>query len=373
LGLASAFERAGAVVSSGFENAWESPDRPRIMEGSWMYVERGALALSLRHEAISRGAKTITRTQLPPLQPASDAEQGFKWTIPGLPQGSVAAIDATGRAARWIGAIQRRDLKVATLFCGPGLSRMRPGRIVRTSTGWAYALFHPELTTVGIIETPPASRNEPGVPRTIASALDLREPENLHLARRRAAHAQWARTPIQGRLLAVGDAALAYEPLAGQGLHFALSSAAAAAVVISQCDGGPESVARRYYGDLVAGARRRHLAQLDSMAGELRPPRAIIGPRETLAFCGKIVVTGVRRGDKIIEEPCLRLRDGGLVRWLGNFDLLELRAVLASPCSSAVLAEALRARGLQSPNIEHLLQWSVDHEILRVCPDSVGR
>src|SRR5208283_2731990 len=67
LGLASAFERAGAVMGSGFENAWESPDRPRIVEGPWLYVERGALALSLRHEAISRGAKTITRAQLPPL------------------------------------------------------------------------------------------------------------------------------------------------------------------------------------------------------------------------------------------------------------------------------------------------------------------
>jgi hypothetical protein len=369
LGLAQALERAGAVVGSGFENAWEFPGEMRIIEGPWLYVERDAMALSLRREAISRGARTVTQARLPPLKLASAAEQEYEWFTPGLPQRSFAAIDATGRAARWIGVTQRRDLKVATLFSGPGSGFMRPGRIIRTPTGWAYALFHPQLTTVGIVETPPSSCAEPGVPRAIALALDLAEPESFHLTQRRPAHAQWARAAIQGRLLAIGDSAFACEPLAGQGLYFALASASAAAAVIANVsDGGSESVAAQYYCELIAGARRRHLAQLDGLTSPPPPPSEMVEPCETLAFCGEVIAAGVRRGDKIIEEPCLRLRDGGLVRWLGEFDLLELPAILASPCSSAVLAEALQARGLQGPRIEHLLRWSVDHEILCCLP-----
>jgi hypothetical protein len=369
LALAGAFESAGAVVGSGFENAWEGLDRMRLMAGPWLHVERGALARALRHEAVLRGAKTITQARLPPLRPAGEAGQGFEWAIPGLPQRSDAAIDATGRAARWIGATDRRDAKVATLFRGPGSSRMRPGRIARIRAGWAYALFHPELTTVGVVETPPAQHNQTGLPPPVAAALDLDEPECFRLVQRRPAHAQWARAPIRGRLLAVGDAALACEPIAGQGIRFSLASAtAAAAVIVNQRIDRSDDITCRYYSGMVASARDRHLARLDTMAGHDPPFPPEIGQDVKLVFSGDIVASGVRRGDQIVEELCLRLPDGGLVRWLGSFDLLTLRAIAVRPCSSATLAAALQAHGLDSPNTEQLLRWSLDREILRVCP-----
>jgi 2-polyprenyl-6-methoxyphenol hydroxylase-like FAD-dependent oxidoreductase len=369
LGLEGALARAGAVVGAGFENAWEGPDNIRFMKGPWLYVERSALARALRSEATARGARTLCQARLPPLVPSSDPEQGFDWALPGGPRQSLGAIDATGRVARWIGKAVQRDFKVASLFRGPGTSKMRPGRVVRTGTGWAYALFHPEQTTVGLVDIGNPAKAERRLPTAVAEALDLSAPENFSLLRRCPANAEWAAAPIEGRLLSVGDAAFACEPVAGQGVRFALASAmAAAAVLVGQRDGRPADVTRRYYRDLVDSARTRHLAQLDAIADGFPPKqRVFVGPEQSLVFSGEIVATGLRRGDAIVEDHCLRLPDGGLVRWLGEFDLLELRVLAGIPCSWNALRAALQKRGLGCTDVENLLRWSVDRCVLRPC------
>jgi 2-polyprenyl-6-methoxyphenol hydroxylase-like FAD-dependent oxidoreductase len=366
LGLESVFAYAGAVVGEGFENAWEGLDNIRFIKEPCLNVERGALARALRSEAAARGARTLCESRLPRLTPSNDPTQGFDWAVPGLPRSSMAAIDATGRSARWIGKIARRELKVASLFRGPGTNKMRSGRVVRTPTGWAYALFHPDQTTVGLIDIENPSNVGRRLPNALAEALDLPASEHFHLLRRCPANAQWALVPIKGSLLAIGDAAFACEPVAGQGIRFALASAtAAAAVLVNQRDGYRADVARRYYLNLVDSARRRHLAYLDAMADDFLPKQSrLVGPEDSLVFSGEVIATGLRRGDVIVQDYCLRMPDGGLVRWLGRFDLLELRTLAATPRSISMLQEALRELGLGCADVETLLRWSIDRRVL---------
>jgi len=85
-------------------------------------------------------------------------------------------------------------------------------------------------------------------------------PKGARYLGRRPAFPQWCENPIEGRRIAVGDAAFAYDPLAGQGIRFALASAFAAASVI-QCwkENGDHGTANCFYGDFVRQARARHL------------------------------------------------------------------------------------------------------------------
>ncbi len=370
LGLVGALVRAGAVMGSGFENAWEGRDRLRYIDSPWVYVERSALTRALHDEATRRGARTVRVGRLPPLTPEVDPGRGFEWAHPDLPHRSMAAIDATGRSARWIGNVERKEVKVASLYRGPGTLIMRAGRVIRTPTGWAYALFHPAQTTVGVIDTHNVRRAGRWLSTCVAEALDLTNPDTFAFVRRCAANAQWTTTPIQGQLLAVGDSAFACEPIAGHGLRFAVASAAAAvSVLATQRNQGPLDVTQRYYLNLAHGARTRHLAELDALnGGTPSPPAAPIGACDSLVFSGKVVATGVRRGDGIVEEECLRLPDGGLVRWLGEFDLMALQTIAAVPRASSALVATLRERGLKGSDVESLLRWCVDRRVLRPGP-----
>jgi 2-polyprenyl-6-methoxyphenol hydroxylase-like FAD-dependent oxidoreductase len=87
---------------------------------------------------------------------------------------------------------------------------------------------------------------------------------------RRSAFPQWCENPTEGPRIAVGDAAFAYDPLAGQGIRFALASAFAAASVI-QCwkENGDRGTANCFYGDFVRQARARHLEFLAKLELDL--------------------------------------------------------------------------------------------------------
>jgi flavin-dependent dehydrogenase len=400
LGLEACLARAGATASHGFDNAWRAP--PRVLDGLWAYFERDAFARALRDEAIARGAHVVAVDRIPPLTRCS-ITGGYRWQLAGLPTTARTAIDATGRAAVWSRPLARQAPSVAALFRGPGSPCPRRGRITRTADGWAYALFHPDATTVGIVS--PAAR--PGHPRTIsddvAHQLALPSPAEFRPERRCAAHAQWAATPAtltaDHARFAIGDAALAYAPLAGQGLRFAIASAAAAAACTDTCrtarrlSPGHLAVAahhdepfaasprRRhlaeldaaalYYEEFATGARRRHLAHLahlDALDAPDPVPAPALATNVPLQFAAEIAATGVRRGPRIVPEAGLRLADGELIRWLGPFDLLALRALARAPSPAHQLHATLCAQGLDPAHADAVLRWCVARGVLTPVP-----
>jgi len=246
---------------------------------------------------------------------------------------------------------------------------------VQTTAGWAYALFHPAATTVGVITAARRTAPRGALPSELADALGLASPEAFHLERRCAAHPQWAATPsstspAHGRF-AIGDAALAYEPIAGQGVRFAVASAVAAAACCETLrDAGRDRpgdlpAAAHYYEELVASARRRHLAQLEARAGRAADTPAVPGDDDLpLRFAADIVPAGLRQDHQIVAGVALRIADGELVRWLGRFDLMDLRELAGAPRAPRDLHVTLQARGIPRAHAEALVQWCVRRGVL---------
>jgi hypothetical protein len=194
---------------------------------------------------------------------------------------------------------------------------------------------------------------------------------------RRPAFPQWCAEPIAGRRLAVGDAALASDPIAGQGIRFALASAAAAAGAVGTwCDGDPEATARAFYHRFVSDARRRHLGLL----AKLYDPQGVIAPQpirlsssaelpRRVRFAGHTFLAELSVEGRVVPGAVLQLPDGGLVRWLGSFDILLLRELAAAPVAPDVLVERLAACGLSPAASRGLLRWCLERTILR--PDDL--
>jgi 2-polyprenyl-6-methoxyphenol hydroxylase-like FAD-dependent oxidoreductase len=369
LGLETALARARPVATSGFENAWESGSPGHLVEGTWVHVEREALARAVR-------ASFVTVPRLPAL---SAGPGPFQWSVAGVPRSTRVAIDATGRAATWSRPIARRAARVAALFAGPGSKRARSGRLVRTDDGWAYALFHPDRTTVGIVT--PSSHGR-SLPSDVANALGVADDGTFRKQRSCPAHAQWSREPIVARgdrlFLAVGDAALAHEPIAGLGISFSLASASAAACAVETALGAAESealdAAVSYYRELVGSARRRHVAQLDVHAGTT--PARSAPPQFTresiIRFTATPALTGVRRADRIVSATCFRASDGELVRWVGGFDLLDLQGMVEAGTRLETLRNRLASRGVASEAAVRFVAWCIARGVLSLGATPAG-
>ena len=244
------FDHAGATTVEGFENCWNLDDTV-VKPGVFLHVERTALARWRLNFAQERGARVQDLRELPPLGP-EDAE-GISLKEQGLERRFLAAIDATGRAAAWSRPVERQDRHVAQLFEGPPCPSSLRGRVVADRGGKrrAYRVGLPGSISVGIIGSG-QSRTELGP--SLAQSLDLPAAQFRYVGRR-PAFTQWAVEPACGRRFAVGDAAFASDPLAGQGIRFAMASGIAAAAAVNslaQSDGAP--LALDYYRNFVNSA-----------------------------------------------------------------------------------------------------------------------
>ena len=94
LGWESVFDAAGVVLIDGFENLW-NPDEPVVKPGSFLHVERSALARSAMAFVARRGATVHHVQQLPRLR--LDDGGDVLLTLDGVERRFCAAIDATGR------------------------------------------------------------------------------------------------------------------------------------------------------------------------------------------------------------------------------------------------------------------------------------
>src|ERR1035438_5068152 len=325
LGLNDAVAQAGGRIVDGFENAWV-PTASVLKPGRWLHIERRAFAVAAIRLALARGAQISVVKRLPP-----------------IPRCCLAAVDATGRSAAWSRPIRRQGNQAADIF--EISSTAERGRIERAPNGWTYRIG----STVGVVSTQQRRSAAPAGARFLG---------------RRPAFPQWCENPIEGRRIAVGDAALAHDPLAGQGIRFALASAfAAASVIQTWADKGDREAARCFYRSFVAQARIRHLEfleqrELDAAAGN--PPLL----PERVRFSGRSGLAELSVDSHIVRGRAILLDGPTAVRWLGGVDLLQLQKLARKPIAYAALLGEIAATGVESGRASAILSWCLRKGVL---------
>jgi hypothetical protein len=292
---------------------------------------------------------------------------GVQAIVAGREETFAAALDATGRAAAWSRPVQRGALRVADLYQVPGSAPAR-GRIVSLAEGWGYRIGLGQHTTAGIVTTGRAATRH--LPPALATALAIPDGVGTFCGRR-PAFPQWAVNPVQGRRLAIGDAALACDPVAGQGVRFALASAlAATAVVVSwQHRTGQEESPANYYTNLVGAARNRHRGFLTDFYGPAAAEERQEALPRVLCFTGRTFPGELHVEGLVVPGTVLELPGGGWARWLGTFDLLLMRELAPQPTPLALLSQRLVGLGVRAEAVDPLLRWCVRQQVLGIPPD----
>jgi flavin-dependent dehydrogenase len=369
LELTPILQIAGGVWVEGFENAWHN--ETVIQLGRYIHIERASLARAAIALVIDRGGIVVPCNTLPHL---SMKQEWVEVTICGVEQRFAAAIDATGRPALWSRPTRRHHREIAeifSIFCNDSLGR---GRIARIPGGWAYRLGLRNAITVGVVTSDGNCVEQ--FQEQILENLCLPQTQ-LHLLGRRPAFLQWAEEPIKNRRVAVGDAALAYNPIAGQGIRFALSSALAATAVVRTWEDSPDDkdYATQYYHELVNAERQRHLSNINFLnANEPQPSNQLPEPffsnallLSTICYSGRIEMKGLCINGLIKCCEAIALPDGNTVRWLGNFDLLTLRELCKVPVLTSTLIEQLSFNHISQAEALYLIRWCLERNILSSC------
>jgi len=364
LELEPVLRKANSVVVDGFENHW-NVDEPELRTGKWIHVERSLLAKAAIVEAVHHGAVLRLCRSLPKL---SSRPSSVHIALDGVQLHFEAAIDATGRSAVWSRPVRRRGKQLANIFKCPQELSLR-GRVVRLGKGWAYRIGVEGSTTVAVL-TP--QRGSQAADAKAQDALGIARGEFEHTGRR-PAFPQWSENPVQQRRLAIGDAALAYDPLAGQGIRFALSSALTAAAVVNtwrHSPGGRERAAHFYY-DYVDQSRRQHL----EFIGQLRAPKTSAAAatgvlHEVVVFSGQTKITELQVESGIVTGEAVVLPGGAAVRWVGGVDLLRVRDLARSPVRPSEMAERLASPECSPTHITAVLGWCMRHGLISAAADT---
>jgi hypothetical protein len=337
LGLAEALTRAGAEHRSGFENHLDA-EHPALLSGSWTHFERGDFLRFALAEALARGVRLQHSRDFHAVVERADAP---------------VVVDATGRSAILSQPTAQHGSEVASVFRIPGCATAC-ARAFRAASHWCYAIPFAGHTTLGVVGSPVER-----IPTSVWDSL----PMNAAAVRiaRRPAFAQRSLQAVRSRRIAIGDAAMAYNPLAGHGIRFALQSALAAAAVIRTWRDAPadSAVAEQYYQEFVTAAWRRHVAFLTD-----RTPPANVGAAGPIRFTAPTRVTGIQRDARIVSEEAVQLPDGGLVRWVGGVDLLHLRTLAADPILPPELIARLSVLGLNSAQASRFVEWCIHRGVL---------
>ena len=377
LGLTDLIRGIGTVLR-GVENRWEL-ENPVTRGDSFVVVDRAEFARRMLGAAVSRGVSVEAVSSRPALISRADR---IAVEISGRTREFDCAIDATGRAAIWSSPVQRMGRMIAGVFEAPPFKRLAGLKLVRTGHGWAYLIGRQNYTTVGMIS--PRHQSDQ-FPEQIADELGtlLRD---MHSVGRRPATVQWAMSPIRDRVIAVGDAALAHDPISGQGIRFALASAIAAAAVIRTWRRFPfdRKTPADFYTDFVTTERERHLRFIQSFYGEqlvdgightIETSQAAavsnsiaqhseLGAK--LYFSGHIESAPLHLNGYIERGETLRGPDNRAFRWLGGFDLLRLRDLARDPVTIPSLIQMLILEGLDADRAAVIIDWCVVNRILGI-------
>jgi hypothetical protein len=363
VGLRHALADAGAVAIDGFVNAWHS-QQPVVVAGWHVHVDRAALAQSALAQALRAGAVVASVTSV--AFPRQTGRSGIQVSIDDQWRDVFAAVDATGRSASWSRPVAHDVPATATLYVGPGRESPEPGRVVRLASGWAYRLAHPQSTTVGLVRN--RGTGSGTLDSQLAEAVGVPDPERFNRFGHRAASVQWSRHPVQPGVLAIGDAALSHNPIAGIGIHFALASALAVANVLTTWRDGNAEAASEYYRTFLASARQRHIELLERLfvgrSTSSSAPSTALPANRLVHFAARRCVTGINRSQSVVPDIAFILHDGGLVRWVGTFDLMILFRLARVPRPLCNVRSGLMAHGLTLENADAVLQWSMERGII---------
>jgi hypothetical protein len=361
IGLTRALGESAPLTVDGFDNL----RAPHRLTGTWTHVDRVRLAERCFTQARRRGATVVHHGVTdPPL----DCGDGVRIQLGPYDIQAFAAVDGTGRAARWSRPVQQAAPAMATLYAGCGSGAPRAGRLTGDGDRWAYLLEHHNACTLGVI-TPRGVSSTHQID-DLAAALNVHLPIDPRPTARCGASVQWATEAVGHRRLAVGDAALAMSPLAGQGVRFALSSALAAAAVLRTWADGHNDIATDYYRSFVGGVRNRHRAKMRRLQQDplfaQTPDIDLPKGDPALIFTASALRCGQNRGGRIVAAECFQLPDGGLVRTVAGVELQWLREATAKKATVTELNEILTRRGVSKHSAAAVIEWAFRHEVLAI-------
>jgi hypothetical protein len=310
----------------------------RAFNGARYAVARRARVRDALYESARRaGAAFVARGEMPP------SEGGW-------------LVDATGRTALHTPVVRDRPA-VAYLFEAPPAAKLA---MRSDELGWGYRIGDERGSTVGVVLAEP--RASAATARAWAQGVFGITLSAQARPLRRAAAPQRCRVAIDGRRIAVGDAAVVHDPAAGSGQRFALASALSAVAVIRTCAEKPSSsaAARAFYDDLVARAARR--SPHDPHSTE--PARADL--ERQYCFAGSVRRGGVLRDGFVAEDELVEW-DGGSARWSCGVDLVRLAEASATPTSGRQLVDRLIRAGYDPDRAVAAVAWAVARGVLRRC------
>ena len=262
-------------------------------------------------------------------------------------------VDATGRSALRT-PVERETAAVAYLFDGPPATALT---MLRAPFGWGYRIGDERGSTVGVIAARPFA-TEAAARAWAHSAFGVAL--SAAPATRRAASVQRCARPIDGRTLAVGDAAFAPDPMTGQGQSFALTSAALAAATIRTCVERParDALARAFYTDAVTRAAR--VDARDHASGGARA----VDLDASYVFAGE-VRSGAVLHDGLIDEVPVVAWDGRQGRWSAGVDLLDVAAACPSASAGWHVIDRLARRGIEPDRAVAVVSRAIARGLLR--------
>jgi flavin-dependent dehydrogenase len=285
LGAWEAFLGDGHLSSPGFCSSWQLEtcghlDLIADPFGSAWHLDRRRFDLGLARNARDRGIEVIERHRLIGCQPRAQGGYALVLSGPGDARLTVTATlvaDATGRAARVARRLGSKrhaaDRLVAACCLMRGAPTDRLTRIEATEAGWWYLVGLPgDLTMIAFFtDADLAHRLGMNRSRNWSEALQATHhirhalgPGAEPMGRVRIHPAQSSiLRPAQGAdWIAVGDAALARDPLSSHGIQAALASGIDAGAWIGRLSSGHENSAEQRQAALEAGFKayldRRH-------------------------------------------------------------------------------------------------------------------
>lgn len=314
LGLLERLEGEGHLVSAGTSSAWGSP-QPLATDfvfdpnGPGWHLDRPRFDRSLRRAAAEAGAEVREAVAVRGVR-----REGGAWRC-GLDDGgevtSRTLVDATGRRAalaRGLGATrERRDRLVGLVGAAPARDGDLDARtlVEAVPDGWWYTALVPGRRRVVALMTdadlvPADARAAAGFaaalaetahvgPLVGAAVVPLTEP----------AHGSRLRPPAGGSggggWLAVGDAAIAFDPLSSQGIATALYTGLVGAEALDAALAGDPRALPSYAArvDSVAAAYERNLRH--AYAAETRWPDRPFWSRRHRSDLSAGVAKSVRR------------------------------------------------------------------------------
>ncbi|MFS8055931.1 tryptophan 7-halogenase [Rhizobium sp. BR 317] len=284
MGLWEDFQNQGHVPCYGTRSVWGGPqaiwaDSIRDPDGPGWHLDRARFDAWLRRSATDRGAALVAPAQAVDLVSTADGWQltllrhGRRLTV-----GSRFLVDAGGRTAplaKMLGHHHRLGDRLACCWCR-GISSGDAGVTVTIAEpgGWWYTAPLPSGRRVLAFHTDadlPVAKELAGVENLLARARRQTDLASLlstvgfqpigH-AGYCAAHSSWMEAAAGPGWLAVGDAALACDPLSSQGLLNALYSGLMAVRAVRRGLAGDTDAFADYVQTMarVVDAYREHLA-----------------------------------------------------------------------------------------------------------------